>query len=163
MPLTAYLSQSLIRSKMLSFIYVALTSSREPLLFLVFRAHNMVPHMMQESLIVQYENKVILCLFNFHWDAQRCPYPNVRLWYHFPVKEQLFGSASEDFPRHLIGLCMASSIIKLNLAKRPPVEHWASYSQSTHKRATPHSQTGALYHECRFVFLQVQFPRHPLY
>ena len=38
---------------------------------------------------------------------------------------------------------MASSLINLNLAKRTPVEHWESHSQSAHKRATPHSQSGA--------------------
>lgn len=58
---------------------------------------------------------------------------------------------------------MASSLIKLNLAKRTAVVHWESYSQSTHKRASPHSQTGGLHHKHRFVLLQIQFLRHPLY
>lgn len=58
---------------------------------------------------------------------------------------------------------MASSLIKLNLAKRTAVAHWESYSQSTHNRASPRSQTGGRHHKFRFVLLQIQFLQHPLH
>lgn len=58
---------------------------------------------------------------------------------------------------------MVSSLIKLNLAKRTAVVHRGSYSQSTHKRASPHSQTGGLHHQPRSVLLQIQFLRIPLH
>lgn len=80
--------------------------------------------------------------------SHSCPYPNVRLWYHFPEEEQLFGSTNEDIPHCLIRLHMVSSLIKLNLAKRTAVVHWGSYSQSTHKRASPCSQSASQLQAC---------------
>lgn len=69
--------------------------------------------------------------------------PNLRLWCHFPMKEQLFSSPNENILHFLIRLHTASSLILWHLAKRTPVEHWGSYSQSTHKTASPHSPTRA--------------------